>query len=384
MKHIGTFFLAILLSFTFTFSAHAGKPFRRVVYFGGNGLNFVTYLGVLSALRDLDQKPDLVFTTCGSGIARTLDLNLGTTAERKKFLQSPDFIDIVRILKPERDFKKAFNTLTVMEGDSNRAYFNRHDTFIPSIYVPGFTTFDKAALARVSAKLKNKKFSANEPTIFNANKVLFGKGLQGQFISGMNTPLYKTYFFTDPVTQKKIQAATKWPAENKFRDNTYLSEKIVVSSELGLVDALITSASDPYAIELTKNKLGTFATGSSLVFPFEFLNDWGDEIIAVNPYDVSSVKFKNTTGKMIWAAFRVDTGSVFNNLVNAGMTKNVRWIEGVDSLKDGDINPTMSMTGAGPKIAGALDRFSIPEIHRRALAQFNHGYNQTLKALKQR
>jgi patatin-like phospholipase len=93
-------FLVLALPLVLPLYAHAqSQRAERAIIFPGGSFQIAIFLGMLEAAEEAGKAPDVVVGTCGGAIAAAIAHLIPTSAERKAFIESEEFVDRLRTIR---------------------------------------------------------------------------------------------------------------------------------------------------------------------------------------------------------------------------------------------------------------------------------------------
>lgn len=246
----------------------------RALVFPGGGFQFAIFLGMLDALEAHGERPDLVIGTCGGAVAAAIATTIGSSAERRAFVESYEFFQILR-------------SAAVRDAGLPRVLARLWDLNRPPYFASGLPNVFTDTLVYVPPRLPtpqlDKPFGASGiRAVIVAARVGFQPADVGMRWNGQK--LYQQVFFTDPDTARSLRGFES-PIARLFPDSAVSSETDVipglrpsVASRMGITDPFyvnpvlledghyyLTGAIDLYPVEtaqrLAKSVLMPFRSG---------------------------------------------------------------------------------------------------------------------------
>jgi len=171
--------------------AHGTPPrFERVLVYPGGGFQFAMFLGMLDGLESQGERPDVVIGSCGGAVAAAIATTIGSSAERKAFVESPAFFRVLRSATVED---------TGLGAVLGRLWsLNWHQWFgdrVPDVFNGTLVSLP----ARVPVPVLDRPFGASGiRAVIVAARVKFQPAEVGNPRNGRK--LYQEVFFTDAET----------------------------------------------------------------------------------------------------------------------------------------------------------------------------------------
>ncbi len=271
-------FLLLTLIFSIAASAQAAfnevrvtKPFKRILILSGGGMKTSTYLGLVSAMIDSGQAPDLIFSSCGPALATAI---MQSHLDRSTWLaavQSPAYHNLLREVQLNNSsavgiILRIFNKV---ETQNIPYIFKKYALNVP-------TTIDSNS---TQLGLDQTFNTETIPVIMMAAELSYGPHDVGRELRDENglEKLYQEVFFTDYATAMKLGSKLVTPIASMKGSRVFPEIKVITTASL--FEASRASVSDPYYMEPMKIDSKYYQTGGVDLYPIEQAQALADEVI---------------------------------------------------------------------------------------------------------
>ncbi|MCB0393756.1 MAG: patatin-like phospholipase family protein, partial [Bdellovibrionales bacterium] len=245
------------------------QSFEHALVLNGIGLDFGIHMGMIDALEDLGQKPDVLIGTCGGSVSAGIHQAFPDRNERLQFIASPEMHNFVTApyevsednpkMGKLKYLKLAFKSFLRQWKLSNRVlnYFPYKMANLPQEAIP----------ERVGGPIQGA--NGIKYITLAARTDLTPENIKGAKIKGQK--YYDEVLFTDPETAPVLENYLS-PIGLYFPESLVRTETIVKSDQPFSV-AIRMGVSDPYVFEPGILDDGRYLTGSINLNPVELVKN---------------------------------------------------------------------------------------------------------------
>ncbi|OFZ19259.1 MAG: hypothetical protein A2X94_05755 [Bdellovibrionales bacterium GWB1_55_8] len=327
--------------------------------FSGGGFQSAMFLGMLDAAEELGQKPDVVIGACGGSIAAVIANSIGDRHERRAFIESEEYFDLLR----SASFNEDTGVLQAL-GKVIRMRERKYTNTLPAIF--------SGYLMNVPVDLTSPKLSQGFST----------DGIRAMIISALvkfgpedvgrrrgSRKVFKEVIFTDKETAAELQGFES-PIAKMFPKSAVETGVDVLTSE-SLMAAARASISDPYYMNPASIGNDRFVTGAIDMYPIEAAKLISDEVTMGFAGDFDTL----VEVPAIKSTFRFDSN------------KRLRYVHDQYAERWVDISNTgkalYATSGFNPKVSISGLKWGIPADHetflRKVREQFAFGRARALE-----
>lgn len=301
-----TFF--VCLTSGTTYAEQSPNRYRRALVFPGGGFQTAIFLGMLEEAENQGQAPDVVIGSCGGAIAATIANILSTNEERRAFLESREFYELLQSTKLE--YTSIFYGLwNVSKFVMDRLPFNDR---VPDL-------FDEPLLAVpkefVAPTLNEPFLTSGIRAVIIASRMHFNPEDVGN--PRGNKKLFQEVFFTDEMTANLLRGVQSEIGTN-FPESSVMQETDVVLGVMPLVAARA-GVANPYYITPIQINGYYYMTGAIDLYPMDVAHTLAD--IVLMPFS-SGFDFIDRHG--YYSAYRYEVNEQLRRVTSKQAT---HWID---------------------------------------------------------
>jgi hypothetical protein len=335
----------------------AAKKFKRALIIAGGSITPGVGIGMMQALREKGQEPDVIITTCGSSLATTILNSYPNPKDALEFAKSDIFyatlLDVHLAVPNAIPMAKTFTWLRKN----------------PTLYPP---LFDRPLLKfknDLEGILPHDHFpvagSTGPKFIIQSSKVLFKPSDVGHKRSG--APLFQQVYFTDTDTAEALRGF-KSPVKKIFPKSS-VAENVEIRSDVTMAQATRGGISDPFLINPGEINGQYYFTGAIDLLPMELAHEIADEVISTYP----ATLFTGFQDLAIQSAFGFNQT---DRALKAIQDTDVKWID-VSGIAEVNFEPTSFLIFLKNQIPKTKEAFDAG-----VQGQYDFGYTRTQEALK--
>jgi predicted acylesterase/phospholipase RssA len=246
----------VCLTFGIAYAEQSPVRYRRALVFPGGGFQTAIFLGMLEEAENQGQAPDVVVGSCGGAIAATIANILSTNEERRAFLESREFYELLQSNKLE--YTSIFYGLwNVSKFVLDRLPFNDR---VPNLFDGPLLAMPKEFVAPTL----NKPFlTSGIRAVIIASRMHFSPEDVGNPRDGKK--LLQEVFFTDEETAGLLRSVQSEIGTN-FPESSVMQDTDVVLGVMPLVAARA-SVADPYYVTPIQIDGYYYMTGAIDLYP---------------------------------------------------------------------------------------------------------------------
>lgn len=374
MKVINSYTLKTIISISFLISSMTySQPAysEKVLVLEGQNFNTAIHVGIFDGFVENGWNPEFVVASCGGAIAAALINAIPNPEERRAFLSSEGFFNLLQTVK-YRDPKMFSNlgnlinkTIVMTDRRSNMRKGYRSPP-------PLFSGYLLEVPNHFNIEPFNQDFNPlGTRVVIIGSKLNFGPQDVGKRVA--HEKLYQEVFFTDTETANLLRNTISPVAISFPNSAVSLYTQVITTQSIGT--AARVSITDPYLINPAQVEDTYFLGGSIDLYPLEVAYKLGYQVAMVYP-DAQDFLGQSALG----SSFGFDNNAQLRKVT--GMYAD-HWIDFSNFESLGDHHFSV----VGMNVMKNKMKFNLPqdlETFREAQqAQWEFGYARAVEALQQ-
>lgn len=357
MKSVLNIFSFVLAASLVGAPALAAKKYKRALVIAGGSITPAIGIGIMQALKEKGQAPDIVITTCGSSMSAAILNAYPNPKDALAYAKSPKFFNILSQLRI--NVPSAIPMAKTFDG------LSKNPELVPPFFERPLMYFTNDLAGALPQENFPAAGSSGPRYIIQASKALF-KPLDSGRLRGM-APLFQQVYFTDSETSAAL-AGFKSPVRQIF-PTASVTEDIEIRSDVTTLQAMRGGISDPFLINPGEIGGEYYFTGAIDLFPMELAHELADEVISTYPVELYQ-GFQDLAVESAFGFKQTDRA------LHAIQDTQVKWIDMAD-IDDVNFEPKARFILIMNQVPKTLKDFG-DGIQK----QYDFGYSRAKEALK--